>query len=168
MKQHLTGLAALALLAIAPVQAQEAAVCAATIAPTGELAPWTTPIALDSSASQPGAALKAGQAARVKLHPQADVRFAAEPGRQATSPAYAGLLQVEIPEPGDWRVALGTNGWVDVLVNRKAVESFDYGHGPECTGVHKMVDFTLPAGRHIVQIAANPTEETTVLVVPLP
>jgi hypothetical protein len=30
-----------------------------------------------------------------------------------------------------------------------------HGHGPDCSGIRKIVWFDLPAGRHIIQIAGS-------------
>jgi hypothetical protein len=43
------------------------------------------------------------------------------------------------------------------------VISSAHGHGPDCTGIRKMVDFALTPGRYTVQISANAAPQITVM-----
>nr|WP_179220809.1 hypothetical protein [Sphingomonas laterariae] len=41
-------------------------------------------------------------------------------------------------------------------------------HGPACSGVRKMVDFRLKAGRHVLQIAGSASPAIALMVTRLP
>ncbi len=65
-------------------------------------------------------------------------------------------------------MALGSGAWIDILKGGKAVASTAHGHGPDCTGIRKMVDFPLTPGRYTLQIAANGEAALPLLVARLP
>lgn len=140
--------------------------CAAPVAPTGALAPWADPSPL-SSAKEPTASapLHVGHSALLSLHPAGEVRFPVTPGKTGGN---GGLAEVTIEEAGNYRVALSTPAWVDLVADGKALTSTAHGHGPKCTSIRKVVDFALTPGRHTVMISANPGPQTQVLVAKLP
>ena len=43
-----------------------------------------------------------------------------------------------------------------------------HGHGPACSTIRKMVDFSLQPGRYVLQISANAEAEISVLVTRAP
>lgn len=155
----------------APLFAQDAKrPCAEPVTPSGIIAPWTHPVPATAAAEarqSDDARIEAGSAVRLSLHPASDVRYAVPPGKPGGSVSYGGLLGLDIPEAGRYRVALGSAGWVDIISDGAAMVSVAHGHGPECTGIRKIVDFDLQAGSHILQISANSEPETNVLVVPV-
>lgn len=155
----------------APLFAQDAKQpCAEPVTPSGILAPWTHPVPATAAAEagqSDAARIEAGSAVRLSLHPASDVRYVVAPGKPGGSVSYGGLAGLDIPEAGRYRVALGSPGWADIVSNGAAIASVAHGHGPECTGIRKIVDFDLQAGSHILQIAANGEPETNVLVVPV-
>lgn len=164
-------LGALALVAVAnrPAEAQEAAApaCAAPVAPTGELAPWTAPSQLQAArneADRSRARLPVGQAARLTLLQTPEVRYPLRPEKPGGSVSYGGLVQIDVREPGTYRLALDSAAWIDLVRGEQAVKSTAHGHGPPCTGIRKMVDFPLTPGSYTLQIAANGQPEMTVLV----
>ncbi len=63
---------------------------------------------------------------------------------------------------------LGSGGWIDVLENGRAVTSSAHGHGADCSGMVKIVDFPLKAGEHILQIEGSKEDTVGILVVRLP
>lgn len=165
--------AAMALVAAAatPLFAQESASqCAAPATPEGALAPWADQASVITGADRPSAgvpAIEPGRTMQMTLHPAAAMQYPATPGK-AGDTGYGGLATVDIQEAGTFRVALGSGAWVDLVSDGNAVESIAHGHGPECSGIRKMVDFKLEAGPHTLQIAGNGEAETKVLVVRLP
>ncbi len=163
---------ALVLALCAPTMAvAQPAPCPATVAPSGALAAWTAPVdraAAGGAAHLASAGIAVGQALHLALVPQGAVSFALQPGKAGAAGSYAGLLKLTISEPGTYRVALGTGAWIDLVDHGQAVASGAHGHGPACSGIHKMVDFPLHAGGYIVQISANAEPQTTVLVVRAP
>ena len=69
---------------------------------------------------------------------------------------------------GTYRVALSSGAWIDLVRDGEPVASTAHGHGPNCTGVRKMVDFPLTPGRYTLQLGANGEAEMRVLVARLP
>jgi hypothetical protein len=155
------GLIGLALPAATAAQTAPPA-CAAPVMAEGVLAPWNNPAKFTAGPLTPG------QAARVALKPAFAVDFVVPPGRKSDDPSFGAVYTLTITEPGTYRVALATAGWIDVAGKDGVIASTAHGHGPECTGIRKMVDFPLTPGAYSVQIAANPVRHTTLLVVRLP
>lgn len=168
-------LSALGLAAVAagPTEAQEAAqpTCATQVAPTGALAPWTAPVRLQAAGTEtstPHARLSIGQAANLTLLPTPDVRYPLRPEKPGGSVSYGGLVLIDVREAGTYRVALDSAAWIDLVRDGQAVKSTAHGHGPDCTGIRKMVDFALTTGPYILQIGANGQPQMTVLFARLP
>lgn len=86
------------------------------------------------------------------LTPAAYVQFAAAPAKGAKE-GYGGLFALSLKQGARVGIAVSGTAWIDVVSGTKALTSVDHGHGPDCSGIRKMVWFDLPAGRHIVQIA---------------
>jgi hypothetical protein len=142
--------------------------CTANIAPSGELAPWSSPAPLkagDEAAQAP--LLPIGKAANVTLLPTPAVHYALRPEKPGGSISYGGLLALDVAQAGTYRIALSTAAWIDVVGKEGALRSVAHGRGPDCTGIRKMVDYVVPAGRHTLQISANGTPQITVLAVPM-
>ncbi|MCK9542852.1 MAG: hypothetical protein M0R03_12565 [Novosphingobium sp.] len=151
--------------------ARPTADCAAPAPLAGPLAAWTSPVAMAAGATRQAAVrgpLATGQAVRLALPRTSDVRYALRPEKPGGSVSYGGLVRFDVREAGTYRVALGSGAWIDVVARGKAVRSIAHGHGPQCSGIRKMVDFPLEPGRHILQIAANGEPEISVLIARLP
>lgn len=150
---------------------ENGAACTAPVAPTGELAAWTSPAPAKASgdaAKLEGSALAIGQAATLTLVPTPDVAFPVRPDNPGGSVSYGGLAGLHVHKAGTYRVALGAGAWIDVVSRGKALKSVGHGHGPECTGIRKMVDFKLKPGDYVLQIAASGKPEIAVMVAALP
>jgi hypothetical protein len=159
------------LLGSAALAEEPTAACTAPVAPTGELAPWSSPAALNAAkdaGSLRAANLPVGQAVRVTLLSTPEVKFPLRPEKPGGSVSYGGLIAVDIAQAGTYRVALGSGAWIDMVKQGKAVASVAHGHGPDCSGVRKMVDFVLTPGRYTLQLGANADAQITVLVARLP
>lgn len=142
--------------------------CAASVAPSGELAPWTSPTPVKAGGEAAKAPLLAiGKAAGVTLLPTPDVRYALRPEKPGGSVSYGGLFTLDVARAGTYRIALSTAAWIDVVGKDGALRSIAHGHGPDCTGIRKMVDYVAPAGRYTLQISANGTSQLSVLAVPV-
>ena len=168
------GALGLALLGGDQLAAQEmtaSAVCPAPVAPTGELAPWTSPTAMTAAgtnARTSRARLAIGHASRLTLLRTPEVRYPHRPEKPGGSVSYGGLVRIDVPAAGTYRVALSSAAWVDLVRGGTAVTSVNHGHGPECSGIRKMVDYALQPGRYTLQVAANGDQAITVLVAQLP
>ncbi|MEA3388697.1 hypothetical protein [Sphingobium sp. CCH11-B1] len=93
-----------------------------------------------------------GKALTADLRPIDHVHFAAPPGKGAKE-GRGGLFVLSLKAAARVGIALSGAAWVDVVTGTVPVASVDHGHGPDCSGIRKIVWFDLPAGRHIVQIA---------------
>ena len=126
------------------------------------MAGWSARTPLAAAASPAGlapATLAAGRGVDASLRPAEAVSYAVAPGRPAGPGARAGLLALAVAEPGTYAVGLSSAAWIDVVDARGApVASTAHGRGPPCSGMRKVVDFPLAAGRYVVQLttAADP------------
>ena len=160
--------------AAAPVGAAPsgaAKACAAPVAPTGELAPWASPVALkaaDGGAAAARAPLAIAQAARLALLPTARMHYPLRTDKAGKPGSYGGLVEIDVRQAGTYRVSLGAAAWVDVVRQGRAIASTAHAHGPDCSGIRKMVSFALTPGRYTVQIAAAAQPEIAVLVTRTP
>lgn len=172
-------LSALALIALTlmvlpmPLQAQEMApACTVTAVPEGVFAPWSTPtdiVAGRDPKRLAAATIRLGQAARIALLPTPEVHYAVQPEKPGGSVSHGGLVGFAVAEGGNYRIALGSPAWIDVIGRDntgkdRAATSTAHGHGPACTGIRKIVDFTLAKGSYTLQLSANAEPQTTVLI----
>ncbi|MGC4252963.1 MAG: hypothetical protein QM605_16250 [Sphingobium sp.] len=159
---------ALPLPAFAAMEA--AADCSAPAELTEPFLSWRSPVPLQAATDRKGTAkaeLTAGHAAAVALSPTPKVAYALRPEKPGGSVSFGGMARFVVPSAGLWRVALSSGAWVDVVKDGKAHTSVAHGHGPECSGVRKMVDYDLQPGTYTLQIAANGEDRMTVLVTPI-
>lgn len=173
MSRHfLVMLAGLALLAPASAAlAAEHDCSAGTPALPPELAAWNARDAVAAATDAAAAAsapIAIGRAVDAALEPAAAVHFAAAPGKTGEGESRAGLLAFSVETAGSYRVALGAGAWVDVIQGGTALASTAHGHGPQCSGIRKMVDFSLTPGTYLLQIATSPNPSIAVLVAKLP
>ena len=81
---------------------------------------------------------------------------------------YAGVVRLEAPQPGLYRVSVDRDAWVDIatatgklLVPSPDEATFD------CDGPQKVLLYTLPGpGTYWLQIALSPRRETLLTVIP--
>jgi len=146
--------------------------CPATPAPLpAELAGWQARVPLAAAGDAGalgGATLTVGKGADVALLPTPQVKFPLRPEHPGGSVSHAGLLAFTVTQAGTYRVGIGSSAWIDVVRDGKAVTSIKHGHGPDCSGIHKMVDFPLTPGAYVLEIAGNGTASLPVLVTQLP
>lgn len=136
-----------------------------------ELASWNTrtPFAAGKSSGElAGATLEVGKAVDAALVRTPEVKYDPRPEKPGGSVSYGGLFAFVADSAGTFRVALGSGAWIDVISGGQALESSAHGHGPDCSGVRKMVDFNLEAGTYTLQIAANGQPNLALLVTRLP
>ncbi|MEK7453874.1 MAG: hypothetical protein AABZ76_03045 [Pseudomonadota bacterium] len=145
--------------------------CAAPADPPAEMASWRAPQPMKAAADAKGAGkvkLKAGQAAALTLLPTPRISYPLRPAKPGGSVSFGGIVHFTVDQSGTWRVALSSGAWVDVVKDGTAATSTAHGHGPDCTGIRKMVDYSLEPGDYILQLAANGDPQMTVLVTRLP
>lgn len=147
--------------------AQDTEKCVAVAPLPAEFAHWAHNDRL-SAAATPDAAqsrvLPVGAARKLTLLPAATVQLLAPPERANTSTSKAGLVAFDIARIGTYRVALSTPAWVEVVSQGKPAKSAGHSHGPECSGIRKIVDFTLTPGRYVLQLNASEASEITAMI----
>ena len=155
-----------------PVFAQEmdaAAPCTAPADLPEALADWRNPVPATAGGAQAkAAALIPGKAVTLALLPTPKVAYPLRPAKPGGSVSFGGLASFPVAQAGTWRIALGSGAWVDVVKDGKALPSIAHGHGPDCSGIRKMVDYSLTPGRYVLQVAANGSDSLPLLVTRLP
>lgn len=168
------GLPALLLLACsARVAAQHPEPACATVSNANlpaDLAAWAKPAeALEAGADRAAPVLPLGKPMDLALKPSADVRFVAMPEqKRAPENAHAGLVKLNIPAGGIWRVAASGPVWIDMLSASGPVASSNHGRMAPCTSLRKVVEFPLTAGEYLLQLSGNPGPELRLMVAPKP
>lgn len=163
------------MLAAAPQQAMAgmdhpAPSCAATTATLpAELQGWSrkTPVRAGATAAR-ATTLPIGQGTVATLLATPKITYAVRPEKPGGSVSSGGLFTFTVSDPGRYRVALGSGAWIDVLAGTTPAVSVAHGHGPDCTGVRKMVDFDLQPGRYLLQVAGNGSATLPLMVARLP
>ncbi|AYJ85499.1 homogentisate 1,2-dioxygenase (plasmid) [Sphingomonas paeninsulae] len=136
-----------------------------------ELASWPNKkplIAATTSASLGAARAIPGVAVNLTLADTPAVTYPVRPAHPGGSVSHGGLIAFTIDRPGTYRVAIGSGAWLDLLKGSTSLESVGHGHGPNCSGIRKMVDFTLQPGDYVLQIAGNGTANLPLLITKLP
>ncbi|MDF2493199.1 homogentisate 1,2-dioxygenase [Sphingomonas sp.] len=162
IRASVAGLLLAASPAIAQDAAQDPACSNVRVAIPAELAAWSkqTPVAAGIKAGG-GASVMPGQSLLVSLHPTGLVTLA--PAAKDTN-GHAGTLTLTVQDSGTYRVALGGRAWVDLVQEGGALPSTAHSHGPKCTGIRKMVDFTLKPGRYTIQLSGSQADSMPLLV----
>ncbi|KTE34297.1 MULTISPECIES: hypothetical protein [unclassified Sphingopyxis] len=144
MIARLAAAAALLLTAALPASAAEPATCAAP----ADLS--ATPYAAWTGADGDSAALVAGT----------PVTLAMTGGAASRS--------VRIAEAGKYGVAADSKVWIDLMADGEPLTSVGHGHGPDCSGIRKVVWFDLAAGEYELALTKAVAEKVRLLVVKAP
>jgi hypothetical protein len=115
-----------------------------------------------------GPTMKAQKLYELTLAPQDTVKFVLPPGKKGLSDgAFAGLVHLQVPTAGSYRVSLNAGFWIDVVSNQKLIESSDFGGMSGCAAPRKVVVFNLPAGDDLVlQISGAAKDRVRVTLTP--
>ena len=142
------------------LQAAPAPVCTTTVAPPAGLAAWSKvsaitkgPIAID-------------QGTGLRLQPVETVVFAPVPDRAPKPGSFGGVYQFNVATAGTYRIALEAGAWIDVVHDGKSLTSVAHIEGPACSGIRKIVDFTLAPGRYALQLSGAKEAPMRVLIAP--
>jgi hypothetical protein len=88
---------------------------------------------------------------QLQLAPQDHVALALPPGKQPKPDgAYAGMARLRLQQPGTYRVSVDQPLWIDVVADGKMIESADFQGRPGCLAPHKIVQYSLAAGRDLL------------------
>jgi hypothetical protein len=152
--------------------AQETGTTTACTAPADlpeALTSWRNPVPARAGDVQAKAVtLTPGEAVTLALLPTPQLRYPVRPAKPGGSVSFGGLASFTVTQAGTWRVALGSGAWVDVVKDGNVMTSIAHGHGPDCSGIRKMVDYSLTPGRYVLQVAANGADSLPLLVTRLP
>ena len=113
--------------------------------------------------------MKAQKMYELALSPQSGVTFILPPAKKMLADgAFAGLVHMQVPAAGAYRVSLDQGFWIDVVGDQKFIESTDFGGVPGCTAPRKVVIFNLPAGDVVLQLSAATKDHVRVTLTPAP
>ncbi len=105
----------------------------------------------------PVARVNIGRPVEAALSPVESVTFPVPPERWPEPGGYAGLIGLTAPVAGTYRVSLGEGAWVDMTDAEGALlPAAAFGHGPDCEGPVKVVEFVLSPGDYTIQISGAP------------
>lgn len=122
--------------------------------------------AAGDAAGLDAAALTPGKAVTVTL--RHEVQYVAKPQKPVTASTYGGLLMLAVKQSGTYQVSLGAGAWIDMLKDGAEVASNAHSPGPACSGIRKMVQFPLSAGRYVIQLSGNGDPAIAILVSRVP
>ena len=146
-------------------EAEEAA-CASFAWPlTRERAALTAP---KLATTETGDALKAGEAAQVRLRPMADVAFPTPPERQPKIPvSFAAVVKVDAPsKPGLYQATLSEEAWIDVVQNGERLKAAAFSGKTGCPGMRKSVRFNLAPLPTTIQISGAAADRINLIIAP--
>lgn len=102
--------------------------------------------------------------------PDGDRAAAPEISRPVTLSLENGAASrlLRITEAGRYGIAADGKVWIDVRANAAPLASVGHGHGPACSGIRKIVWFTLAAGVYELVLSKAETANVRLLVVRAP
>ena len=114
--------------------------------------------------------MKSQQLYELALSPQDGVKFLLPPAKKGLPDgAFAGLVHLQVPAAGPYRVSLDQGFWIDVVGNQKFVESTDFTGISGCNAPRKIVLFNLAAGTDLVlQLSGAAKDHVRVTLTPAP
>ncbi|MFY8194839.1 hypothetical protein [Novosphingobium sp. B1] len=117
--------------------------------------PITLPDWPDGAAAVTDKGLSLGAPARIVLERRADGSF-------------AGQAALEIERAGHYEISLGGPAWVDVSKDGVTLASQSHRHGPACSGIRKIVTFSLQPGMYEVRLSRSSAPAVQAMVTPVP
>lgn len=132
---------------------------------------WTGPTSVTAAATAgelDGVKLTAGKAVAAQLRSTADMHYAVRPEQPGGKVSSGGMFAFDVPAAGTYRVMLGSRAWLDVVQDGKTIVSSGHNRGPACSGIGKMVDFPLVAGRAVIEVSGSGKPDMTLMVIPTP
>lgn len=105
-------------------------------------------------------ALRTGTA----LHPIANVQYWATPDEPVKLATFGGMAPVRVTKAGRLKVAISERAWVDLVRDGALTGSKSFAHGPDCSGIAKIVEFDVTPGDYLLQIANAPNASIGIMV----
>lgn len=144
------------------VAAAAAPVCDAPAAPLpAPLSAWTQARPAQDS-------IVPGGAVTLTLKPSAGFDYAVAPPKPDAADRFSGVFALHVHAAGRYAVALSLPAWIDMIRDGKSIASTAHQHGPDCSGIRKIVVFDLVPGDYRLQLNNSPAASATVLVTPWP
>ena len=102
--------------------------------------------------------------------PDGDRAAVPEIGRPVTLSLENGTASrwLRINEAGRYAIAADGKVWIDIRANGAPLASVGHGHGPACSGIRKIVWFTLSAGTYELTLSKAAAARVRLLIVPAP
>ena len=108
--------------------------------------------------------LDPGQTATVRLSFQRDLVYPVAPPFTQPPANHGAILGIDIDEPGRYHVALGADGWIDLIRDGKALAAAGEGRGAPGSDIAKIVDFDLPVGHYTIALSGMAAGEVAITV----
>jgi hypothetical protein len=127
----------------------------------------STPIKREAATEQiPEAAwAPADRPLEIVLHPMADVKLPAKPGREYAAESFGGLLKFTVPRTAGYRISSNQRLWIDVIGPDGVVKSSKFTMQPTCERIRKSVAFRLePDTDYWIQLSGSPTQDAMLLI----
>ena len=105
-----------------------------------------------------------GETATVRLSPQGELAYPTPPQPPHAPANFGAILSVEIDEPGLYHVALGAPGWIDMVRDGQALALVGERQGAAGSGIAKVADFELAAGRYTLALSGMTAGEVSVAI----
>jgi hypothetical protein len=96
------------------------------------------------------------------------VAYILQPKKPGGSVSNGGLFSFNAETARTYRVALSAAAWIDLIEDGKSLTPAAFGHGPDCSGIRKIVDFQLTPGKHALQISGNADPKMVLMVMRKP
>lgn len=135
-----------------------------------ELTAWKTLSfvgAAKSSNELSDASLELDHASLIGLLPTPKIQYVNQPVNEGGSVSYGGMFQITLKESGLYRIVLANASWIEMVKNGKGAQSVAHSHGPDNSGIRKMVDYNLEAGTYTLQLSAGADTTSAVLITKL-
>lgn len=155
------GLAALLLAAMpaSPALAAETPACPTTAQLPAEWAAWATP-----GPAPADSILSPDKAYTITLAPVAEVNLTGFDGKELPEGSRGAVFELFVPRDGTYRVTVADPMWIDLIGPDGVVESSAHGHGPDCSGLGKIVDFPVKRGTYRLELSAAEVSDSAVMV----
>jgi hypothetical protein len=113
--------------------------------------------------------ISAGKLYALTLQPQEKVRYPTSPSKKMLADgAFGGMLALKVDRAGQYRVAIDSGYWLDIVHEGKQLATVDFNGSAGCDGPRKIVVYELPADAQLtVQIAAAATSQARLTVTPV-
>jgi hypothetical protein len=78
----------------------------------------------------------------------------------------AAIIEIAVPTARTYSIALSDGAWIDVVQGGKPLAAVGHEHGATCTGIRKIVKFTLGAGQVQLRLSGIKAATIGVLIAP--